>query len=266
MSANTTPRQLAWWKLFFAVSAAVAFSSGNLPARGNSSFSGTGWYKGSEKITDINSTLNHQPNTIAPGGDTVDANTILSGTLNIDYTNSGAGNTTLASGSLTKVGAGTMTLSGWNTHIGSTTINSGTLQIGSGSTLRATANGTLGSYTGGATINGAVLHFGNGGTLGSTTGSGLTINGGTLANINSGNSSYNLIHINGTIINNGTISGAALQGTVALTGNTTLGGTSNISKSGTGQFVYVGAPLSGTGAVTLNKGVLLLLYLVIDTI
>ena len=204
----------------------------------------------------------------------------------IDYTLDGAGITGISS--LWKKNSGTVTLINDNTYTGATTINAGTLQIGNGNTsgsLGTTAitnNATLafnrsdaftvgqsiaGSGqvvkrgTGTMTISGAntfsgplvvetgTLMIGNAGALG-TRDNGITVSPGASVNLNNVTTpAGETLTVSGNGVAGQAVTGAgALQGTLALTGNSTIG-----NANGTIHLGISTSPVPITGAHTLTK-------------
>ena len=154
-----------------------------------------------------------------------------------------AGPLTIASvlvgtGNLTKTGAGRLTLSGTNTLSGALSVTGGTLAFGTNGNLSSTSGLTLDGGTLANTATG--LTFGKGITLGSGGGT-VDFSGGgnlTLSGVISGSGSLIITSTNGGI-------NLILSGNNTHTGGTTLVG-------GILQFNHDNA--AGTGILTINGG------------
>ena len=193
----------------------------------------------------------------------------------VDGTLSGAG-------ALTKFGTGTVTLTGANGYTGGTTVQDGTLALSGNGTLGATSNTT--------TVNGGTLDLGttnqtqhalvqNGGVIenGDITVAGYALNDGTLASNATVTASDAFALNNGTV--DGTLSGAGAltkfgtgtvtltgangytggttvqDGTLALSGNGTLGATSNTTTVN-GGTLDLGTTNQTQHALVQNGGVI----------
>jgi len=181
-------------------------------------------------------------------------------------------------GALVKIGTGTQTLSGVNTYTGGTTINAGKLIGNTGNTLANVVTNTLTVNSGGTFSIGA--HWAIGTTMpvvinagGTVTTEGawtsdigpLTLNGGTLTNTVSGESStWKTWHVVGTVLvtDNSSIIGVGSNNGLNLGPNTgipfigfdvaagkTLTVSANIDNRYSGG--WIAAPLAKTGAGTL---------------
>ena len=174
----------------------------------------------------------------------------------VDGTLSGAG-------ALTKFGTGTVTLTGANGYTGGTTVQDGTLALSGNGTLGATSNTT--------TVNGGTLDLGttnqtqhalvqNGGVIenGDITVAGYALNDGTLASNATVTASDAFALNNGTV--DGTLSGAGAL-TKSGTGTVTLSGTNDYSggttvQDGTLALSGNGTLGAATNTTTVNGGAL----------
>jgi autotransporter-associated beta strand protein len=180
------------------------------------------------------------------GNGTVDNISGNSATLNVGNNNQGGNfsGTIQNSGggalTLTKSGSATVTLTGANNHGGSTVINSGTLALTGAATISSTTNIAISS---GATLSVSGLA---GGTLTLASGQVLSGNGTVVGAIDTGT---------------GAIAPGTSAGTLAISGNLTLGNGSllnyelaNVTTTGGGvnDYTVVAGNLTVAGAVTLN--------------
>lgn len=167
-------------------------------------------------------------------------------------------------GSLLKGGSGTTILTGACTHSGGTTIDSGVLQIGNG--------GTTGSIAGDV-VNNSILTFNRSDALtfaGVISGSGMVVKNGAGTLILTGTNSYSgNTNINAGILQigsggtAGSIASTTINNNAALAFNRSdsitysgaIGGTGNLTQSGTGTLILTGTN-SYTGGTTISAGTL----------
>lgn len=166
--------------------------------------------------------LNGGTLTIADGGGTFIANSILGQSPSLVIFDNDTGSTSFATnitGSISVMhgGAGTTTLSGSNTYTGGTTLNAGIVSVSQNSNLGA-ANGTL-------TFNGGTLQSTAGFSMGRTT----TIGG--------GGGTFDVTA--GTLTQSGVISGSG-----------------PLNKTGAGTLTLAGNSAGFTGATTVTDGTL----------
>jgi autotransporter-associated beta strand protein len=247
-------------------------------------------------------TVNDSAGTIAVGGMNFETNgyvlqgdaiqlTNASSTFTVD---SGLG-AAIASGltgtgGLDKAGTGTLVLTGTDSYAGGTDIAAGTLQLGDGGTSGTIAgnvvdDGTLlfdrsdsltfggsisgsgsvvqqgtgtltltgtNGYSGGTTITGGTLAISSDGNLGASTGT-VTLDGGTLQTTADIDSARNVVlGSSGTFDTDGNAS--TISGTMSGSGNLTVA-----SSTGSGTLTLTGANTSYTGATTIDNGATLAL-------
>ncbi|WP_221029599.1 autotransporter-associated beta strand repeat-containing protein [Actomonas aquatica] len=212
-------------------------------------------------------------------------------TLNTNAFDATIGGVLAGGGSLIKTGSGTLTLTGANTYTGTTTLSGGTLQIGAGGSTGAlasdvvnnanlafnrsdalaysgvisgsgsvtqvgTGNTTLSgnnTYTGGTIVDAGTLTLGHANALGATTGN-LTLNGGTL-DLGTNSPTIGTAIFNGGSFTNGSLNNAAAFEARTGSLDASLGGSSGLTKTGSGTFVFTGDQ-TYTGTTTVSEGTL----------
>jgi fibronectin-binding autotransporter adhesin len=162
---------------------------------------------------------------VTNGGFLVTANATSGTVVTLSGTLSG-------SGGVAKNGAGTLLLSGNNSYTGTTTINAGTVKIG--------ATGSGGNGPLGTTGSGTVVNFGGA----------LDLNGFTLTNAEPLSISGSGVNSTGALTNS-SATAATFSGVTTLAGNTTIGGTGNITLSAGLTDGGSARTLTKTGADTL---------------
>ena len=172
--------------------------------------------------------------------------------------------------SLTKAGAGTLTLNGNNTYSGGTTLSAGTLSVGHATALGSGnitfSGGTMAStndlvFTQGGQIknSASAILWDNAGLTGTIVGSidssntgGLTKNGTGILTLNGTNT-----YTGNTTINAGTLtiaSARSLSTGASIINNGTLNFAIGSSNNATQGVDFSGAPITGTGVVSITTG------------
>ncbi len=166
----------------------------------------------------------------------------------------GTGNLTIngtlfGTGGITKVGSGILTITGTNLLTGNIAVNAGTLRVGS-------ANGL-----GGAALNPVITV---------TNGAAIDLNGVNLGTKNIAAISGTGVGGLGALVNNAAGTQGTNAGNIALTGDTTFGGTGNFGLSGVISGTNTALTKVGTNTITIsgantysgttyiNEGILLL--------
>jgi autotransporter-associated beta strand protein len=150
---------------------------------------------------------------------------VNNGTLKLNRSTTLAiANAISGTGGITQLGSGTSTLSGNNTYTGATNVNAGTLQAGS---LTAFGNGDLVTVSSGATVDVAGFAVTNP----------FSLNGAGVASL-------------GALVNTGVAD--TLTGTITLTGDTTIGGTGDLTFSNSIIGAY-GVNVIDTGSFTATN-------------
>ncbi len=152
------------------------------------------------------------------------------------------------------------TVTGTGAIAGST----GIVKSGTGTLTLATAN----TYTGSTAVNSGVLVLGNPAALGSTI-SGTTVSSGAVLDLNGQSVGGESLMLAGTL-RNSSGSAAAFAGSISLTGDSSIGGTGNLSlssaitgasalaKTGSGSLTLTNSSSAFTGTVTVSEGVLVI--------
>ena len=162
--------------------------------------------------------------TVSGGGSITGSSGVLSSTGNFEMQNGSVSGILGGLSLLNKTTASTVTLSGVNTYTGGTTIGAGTLAL--------SGSGTLGSTSGTLTVNGGTLDLaGVNAGVGNFTGSGGTVlTNGANATLTIGNSNGTGGNFLGTFADG---TGGVLSLTKTGSGTLTLGGASSNTYSGT---------------------------------
>jgi uncharacterized protein with beta-barrel porin domain len=232
---------------------AIFVNTGTIQFTGNcstasgtvSNNSGNGIAIGTDLFVVTGGTLSFTPGT----GNTI----TLAGTIGDDSVNSIPSGEAWTPGTgsgaiLTMAGPGTLVLEGENTYAGGTTLSSGTLSIESegnigGSSAALTLGGGTLSTTGNVSTSGSISVTGNAEIA---TGDGFTT---TLSGTVTGSNGNTLTLSGGT----NSLSQVAVNGSDVFTIAGNLGGSSSLTKTGTGTLLFTGTS-SYTGTITVSEG------------